>query len=225
MKKVLIINLILSLSLFPQTFRVEKVSGKVTVQKGTSEKWTAVKVGNSLSANDLLQTGKNSSAQISNGKEKFTLKSTSAIMPGSIKRISQNDLLLALTLEDIKSLPKNKKNSNTKSTAVYGSELNNKEVKTSLPSDIGIKKLNGAKQLAESGFRESSLLVAKETFRKYPETQNLIPERIYFADIFEKLSLYEEAQKEFNQIYSMNISFKEKALVKKRIDQLSQKLQ
>jgi len=224
MKKFLIIIMILSLNLLAQTYKVEKVSGKVTVQKGTSETWTVVKKGTILSANDMLQTGENSSIRIINGKEKFTLKSASAIMPGSIRKISTNDLLLALTSEEIKSLPKEKKDNNTKSTAVYGTKLNKTNPAASSLTNIGVKKLNGAKQLAENGFMESSVIVAKETFRKYPETQSLINERIYFAGVLEKLSLFEEALKEFNHIYSMDISSKEKALVKKRIDQLNKNL-
>jgi len=225
MKIFLIIFITLSLNLAAQTYKVEKVSGKVTVQKGTSETWTAVKKGTILSANDMLQTGDYSSIRIINGKEKFTLKSASAIMPGSIRKISINDLLLALTSEEIKSLPKEKKDSQTKSTAVYGTKQNKTIPEVSSSVNIGLKKLNGAKQLAENGFLESSVIVAKETFRKYPETQTLINERIYFAGVLEKLSLYEEALKEFNRIYSMDLSTKEEALVKKRIDQLNKKLE
>ena len=42
----------------------------------------------------------------------------------------------------------------------------NPEVKT---DDFGIKRLNGAMQLAKNGFKESSVVFAKETYRKYPD--------------------------------------------------------
>ena len=65
---------------------------------------------------------------------------------------------------------------------------------------MGIKKINGAKQLAENGYKESAVLVAKETYRKYPSTKNKITDRIYFADILVDLKLYSEAFEEFSEI-------------------------
>jgi hypothetical protein len=224
MKKIFLIFLIAAANLPAQSFKVEKVSGNVSVQKGASEKWEPVKKGITLDANDFIQTGDKSSVQLSNGKEKFILKSSSAIMPGSIRKISQNDLLLALTVEEIKSLPNGKKDTKTKSTAVYGTKLDKNNTSLSV-SNIGIKRLNGAMQLAENGFMESSVIVAKETFRKYPETKILIKERIYFAGVLEKLSLFEEALKEYNRVASLEMSAKEKSLVSKKIDELNKKLE
>jgi len=224
MKKIILVSLIITAGFFAQTFKVEKVSGRVSVQKGTSEEWITVKKGVTLEANDFIQTGDKSSVQLRIGKDKFILKSASAIMPGSIRKISQNDLLLALTAEEIKSLPNEKKDTKTKSTAVYGSKLDKSNPSFSA-SDIGIKRLNGARQLAENGFMESSVIVAKETFRKYPETKLFVKERIYFAGVLEKLSLYEEALKEYNRIISLDMTAKEKSLVNKRIDELNKKLE
>ncbi|MCX6150642.1 MAG: hypothetical protein NTX22_08980 [Ignavibacteriales bacterium] len=224
MFKLILAIVVLSINLLSQTFIVEKVNGKVLVQRGTNEKWEDVKSGNKLSSIDLVATGENSYVQLSNDGKNFLLKSNSAINLGSIKKISLNDLLLALTAEEVKYIPRQKNNSNVKSTAVYGTENNGKKSNPVVTSDLGIKKINGARQLAEVGFKESAVLVAKDAFRKYPETQQLVSDRIYFADLLVKLSLYEEAYAEYRNISSLKLSEKQKELVNDKLKLIAQKL-
>lgn len=224
MCKLFLMLLLISLPLFTQTFVVEKVTGKVSVQKGMEEKWTVVKKGEKLSDNDLLSTGKNSMVKLSGNENIFLLKSNSALNLAGIRKMSVNDLLLALTKEEIKNIPKHKEDSKIKSTAVYGTEYNGKTDNQVIPSDLGKRKINGAMQLAEAGFKESSVLVAMETFRKYPETQQMVSNRIYFADLLKKLSLYEEAYSEFSKINSMNLHKSDKDYVESKLVSLQEKL-
>ena len=224
MYKLLLTILLISLPLSAQTFLVEKVTGKVNVQRGMEEKWSIVKKGDKLLDSDLLSTGNNSLVRLSGNGNSLLLKSNSALNLASIRKMSINDLLLALTREEIKDIPKQKNNSEIKTTAVYGTENNGKKDNPVIPSDLGKRKINGAIQLAESGFKESSILVAMETFRKYPETQLISSNRIYFADLLEKLSLYEEAYKEYEKINLMNLTPKEKQQVKDKLEELSKKI-
>jgi hypothetical protein len=189
-----------------------------------TENWVDVKRGDKLSESDLVSTGKHSYIRLRREGRYFMLKSNSALDLGSIRKISLNDLLLELAREEIKEIPKQKNDSDIKSTAVYGTEINGKKDKSIVASELGIRKLNGAKQLAEAGYRESSILVAKETYRKFPYTRQLVPDRIYFADLLEKLSLYEEAYKEYEKIISMNLTEKEKQRIKDKLEELSKKL-
>lgn len=224
MKKIFLLLILLSCGLSAQTFTVHKVNGKVMTLKGTSENWIEVKNGDKLNGNDLLVTSHNSYVQLSSEGSAFLLKNNSALGLNNIKKLSVDELLLALAMEDVKSVPKNKTNQKTKSTAVYGAENSGKNEKAVPVNDLGTKKINGAKQLAESGFRESSVLVAKETFRKYPETRKIASDRIFFADILEKLGLYDEAYAEYLKTNSLSMKDSEKAFVKGKIESLSKRV-
>jgi hypothetical protein len=224
MHKLFLLIILLPITLFTQSFNIEKVTGKVFVQKGMEEKWIAVKNGDKVSDDDLISTGNNSSVRFSRNGNSFLLKSNSALNISGIKSLSINDLLLALTREEINSIPRQKNNPDIKTTAVYGTENNGRNDIPVIQSDLGKRKINGALQLAEAGFKESSVLVAMETFRKYPETQLIISNRIYFADLLEKLTLYEEAYKEYEKILSMNLNPKDQQRVKNKLEELSKKI-
>lgn len=203
MKKFLIVILFTTINLSAQNFSVEKISGKVHVFRGTSEKFFEVKAGEKLNGNDLVITDEKSYIQLikdGNTPRRIILQSNSALGLNYVKEISINDLLLALAQEEIRRIPKNTGNGNTKNTAVYGEEIKAAASLNISEGLMGIKKINGAKQLAEIGFKESAVIVAKETFRKYPSTKNIISDRIYFANLLVDLKLYSEAFEEFNEI-------------------------
>lgn len=200
MKRFFYVFLIASINLYAQGFLVEKVSGTVNVLKGTSEKYESISTGDKLNGNDLIITDNNSFIQLNKNGSRFILQSNSALGLNYLKEISINDFLLALAMEEIRKVPKEGGNGNSKNTAVYGEEIKSDLSSVHNENLMGIKKLNGAKQLAENGYKESAVLVAKETYRKYPSTKNKIDERIYFADILVDLTLYSEAFEEFNEI-------------------------
>jgi hypothetical protein len=190
MKKIIVILILLVSFMSAQEFTVEKISGDVKILKGTSEKWETVKRGEVLSGNDVLLTEANSYIQLNKDNNMFVLKGDVAIGLNHIKQVSINDLLLALALDEIRNVPKIKKNSISKNTAVYGSK-SKVEKEISIDKNLlGAKKLNGAKLLNESGYSESSVIVAKEVFRNYPKISMRFEDRLYFADILNELKLY-----------------------------------
>ena len=89
---------------------------------------------------------------------------------------------------------------------------------------FGIKRINGAVQLAENGFKESAVVTAKETFRKYPSTKEMANYRIYFASLLYDFGLYDEAYDEFTSIKELKLSDKEKSNVEEKLSQLNKKL-
>ncbi len=222
MKKFLIIFLIIGINA-AQDFAVEKISGNVLVQKGFSESWEDVKIGDKLSKDDLLQTEEKSFIQLNNSGSRFLLKSNSALGLNHIKEVSINELLLALAMEEIRKIPKDGKKNESRNTAVYGEEhklVSTLEIKK---STLGQKRLKGAKQLAEEGFEESAIIAAKETYRKYPDTRKDINNRLYFVDLLIQLELLEEANSE---LYSLK-EFAEDdnlILVDKKINEVKEKL-
>lgn len=224
MTKVILIIILFNLSLCAQQFTVEKVSGSVLTLKGTEEKTIPVKRGDKLDGTDLLITDNNSFVQLNNSGNIFLLKSNSALGLSNIKKISINDLLLRLAVEDIKNIPKGKKNSNGRTTAVYGSEIGESPPVVITKDQLGVKKLNGAKQLSEEGYKKSAIVVARETFRKHPNTKNMVEYRIYFASQLYSLKLYEEAAEEFNKIQKLDLSEKQKAEITEKLKEINLKL-
>jgi hypothetical protein len=127
-------------------------------------------------------------------------------------------------MEDMLNAPRKKDKNKSHDTAVYGTNENNKKQNGELNIDFGIKKLNGAMQLSENGFKESAVVAAKETYRKYPAVKEIPSYRIFFADILLGKGLNEEAYSEYLSISKLTLSEKEKADVEKKIAGLEKKI-
>ncbi len=223
MKYMILLIMIAAGLTFAQSYKVEKVTGTVKTLD-SNDKWIEVKDGTILSPNSILVSEKKSSVKISGEGMNFTLKESSALSISSIKKMTLDELLLALAMEDMIDAPRKKENSNGKTTAVYGPKETGKVNEMVQSDDFGLKKINGAVQLAESGFKESAVVTAKEIFRKYPQTNEISHDRIYFADILYELGLYEEAYDEFVSIKGLKLSGNEKAEIDSKISLLDKKL-
>jgi len=224
MRKIILLMFICTGFLAAQTFQAEKIKGNVEAQIGTSEKWINITDGKSLPANAVVSTGKNSSVKLTDNNINFILKSTSALTLSSIKKMTVNDLILALAMEDMLNAPKKKEELNSKNTAVYGAEINGIKAPIIESDNFGIKRLNGAVQLAENGFKESAVVEAKDTFRKYPETSKIAAFRIYFANILFNLGLNEDAYDDFKSIQSLKMNKDQQAEVKSKMEILANRL-
>ena len=224
MKKIFVLLFLATAFVYGQSCKIENLKGDVKAQIGTSEKWLPVKKGQELSVDAVISTGKNSFVKIDVKDSKLMLKSFSALKLSNIKKMTVNDLILALAMEDMLNAPKKKENTNSKNTAVYGAEVNGIKTPMVESDDFGIKRLNGAVQLAENGFKESAVVDAKETFRKYPETNNLTSYRIFFANILFDLGLNEDAYDDFKSIEPLKLTGEEKSEVQTKLDVLAKKL-
>lgn len=222
MKKILLIILI-PFIIWAQPVKVEKISGDVKVLAGSSEKWRTLNAGDEINKKSLIATGENSSVILSGRDFKFTLKEQSAVNSLSLKKLTLDELMLALTMEQIIDAPKKKESINGRSTAVYGAKQSSKILFIE-SDDLGIKRLNGAVQLADNGFKETAVIYAKETYRKYPDTKHFSSFRIYFADILFDKSLYEEAYAEFTEINKLDLNDEEKESVNEKINKIKEKL-
>ncbi len=207
MKKVIPMMIVFTISIMAQTFEVEKVRGDVEVLTTTEENWKPVKQGMKLSGMDIIATGKNSVVYLKSGGSRFILEDNSALGINNIKKMTLNELLLALASEEIKNIRPGKNNNKTRNTAVYSEKIENRRAETESEASnlLGIKKLNGAKQLVENGYKESAILLAKETYRKYPATKERISDRIYFVELMVEMNLINEAAEEINDISQYNI--------------------
>ncbi len=221
MKK-LVIFLMFVGGLSAQTFTVEKVSGDVEYQNGNSETWSTLTIGTTLKDDAVISTGQNSSVLLKGDKVNFNLNGSSAVSVSNIKKMNIDELLLALAMEDMMNAPKKIRNSSD-NTAVYGT----KEGESTLiiiTDDFGLKRLNGAVQLAENSLEESAVVAAKETYRKYPDTKNLPSYRIYFANILYDKGLYEEALDEYVDIQKLKLTDEERVEVNEKTESIKMKL-
>ena len=224
MKFTLIIFLTAS-AVFGQQFKVEQVTGEVTALKGTSENVVEIKSDAMLSGDDMIITGENSSAiVIGRNNQKFILKENSALELDYLKEVSLNDLLLALAMEEIRDVPKNKSKSDSKNTAVYGSKISDETETIQNSNDLGLKKINGAKQLANRGYQKSAVILARETFRKYPGEKIKVNNRLFFTDILIEFELYNEAAYELDKLKLFNLTDDEKNNIEKRSEKINEKL-
>ncbi len=225
MKSILIATLFFSAGIISaQSFKIEKVVGNVKAQIGVSENWVQVKPGEMITANSTISTGEKSSVILDGNNIHFPLKGYSALPLTNLKKMTLDQLILALAMQDMINTPRKKEEANSKNTAVYGAEINGIKEPFVVSSNYGVQLLNGAVQLAENGFKESAIIDAKETFTKYPETSNLPNFRIYFANLLAELNLNEEAYDDFKQIGSLKLNSDQKSEVDAKLDMLSKKL-
>lgn len=223
--KFIIFYLIISVSIFGQNFKIEKVNGRVEAMRGSSENIESVKQGDIFSGDDLIIAGENSSALITKeNKRKFLLQENSALELNYVKEISMNDLLLALAMEEIKDIPKNEYKSGSKNTAVYGSKISDESKNVGIENNLGIMKINGAKQLANSGYQKSAVILAKETFRKYPAEKRNVTARLFFTDILIDLDLFDEAAYEIDRMQGVGLTESEKKEIQIRSEKINNKL-
>ncbi len=138
--------------------------------------------------------------------------------------MNMDELLLALAVEEILDAPAKNKNGQSESTAVYGSDENGIKNELAKSSEFGFKRLNGAKQLSENGLKESAVVVAKEVYRKYPETKTNASYRIYFADILFEKGLYEEAMNEYTDLKKLDLTQNQKETIDRKLAAISKKL-
>lgn len=217
---IILIVMVFSTIASGQQFKVDKVKGKVLLQRGTEEEFTQLQKGDILNGDDLIITEKSSFIQLDKDGSKFILDENSALGLNYLKKISINDLLLALAMEEIRNVPKTKTNSITKNTAVYGAETTVENPVVVSENSLGVKKINGAKQLAKNGYTESAIIVAKETYRKYPYTSRNVDDRIYFANLLSSLDLNNEALEEFSAVSKMNLTDDQRKKVDKEIEKI-----
>jgi len=220
----MIMTAILACSLFAQSYKIEKVQGTVKALIGNSEQWVDVKEGTMVSSSTVLMTDKNALIVLSGRGIKFTLKPSAALSVNSLKRMTIDELLLALAMEEILSTPAKKKDDKSINTAIYGTNESGTKTAAVPTNLLGDLKLNGARQLAENGFKETAILTAKETYRKYPDTQKNILTRIYFAEQMMQLSLFDEALTEYSQIQNLPLNDPQTKEVHEKLDFLKKKL-
>lgn len=224
MKKILLFCLILVTITFSQSYKVEKITGTVKTQNQTADEWVTIREGISLNNKSMLLTEKNSTVTLSGEGVRFTLLPQSIIYTSSLRKMSVDELLLALATEEIINASGKKEKGNVQSTVIYGSKVKKVENENFPYIGLGELRINGAIQLAKNGYAATSVVEAKEIFRKYPEINKNPVHRIYFADIINSLGLSEESFREYSKIMEMDLTETQKLVVLEKINKLKSEL-
>ncbi|MBK9098769.1 MAG: hypothetical protein IPM14_11755 [bacterium] len=219
--KIFLLSILFLSSTLAQQFSAVNIKGDVKYRTAISEEWNVLKEEFSLEPTDFVITGERSSVQIKRAEQIFSLGELSAVALSSIKLMSTDELLLALAMEDMINAPKTNGKNNSSNTAVYGDKEGEGKNLDLKDDNFGIKRLNGAVQLAKNGFKESSIVFAKETYRKYPDSKQIPSFRIFFADLLYEKELYEEALREYMDIRKLELTGEEKKEVAKKIDSIN----
>jgi hypothetical protein len=138
--------------------------------------------------------------------------------------MSIDELLLALAMEKVMNAPRKNGNNKSDNTSVYGKEITAQTLSSIQSADFGIKRLNGARQLAEKGFVESAIITISEVYRKYPDTKKDAATRIYFADLLFDKGLYEEALDEYTEIKLLRLTAEQESRVDSKAAQINKLL-
>lgn len=207
-----------------QSFEIEKINGNVKLLTSKDNSWIDLKSKTTVTANTIISTDKRSSVRIKGSEVSFVLNESSAISVSYIKKMSIDDLLLALAMDNVLNKPRKNGNKKSENTSTYGENLSSETLEIINSSSFGNKRLNGAIQLAESGLIESAIISAKEIYRKYPETKSNVSNRLFFAELIFNKGLYEEALDDYSEIKLLNLNSEQKKIVDDKIEQINKKL-
>jgi hypothetical protein len=206
-------------------FKVMEIKGAATVRHGVNEKWNSVSVGDILNSDDSIELDKQSSATlIFNGTAKITLPEMVIIDLSDLRMLSQEDLLLKLAMENIRSIPPrdNIKELNIpRVTIVHGEKREQSAKKVQHDIQNGVKQLNGCRVLHRSGYYATCALKVKQVFRLYPTLKEDIDIRMLIASSFEKMNLNEEALEEYHALLEKSLPKEQQSMLNKKIELLT----
>ncbi len=215
-----------------RTVVVTKLQGDVSVRHGVTEIWTHVAVGDVLRPDDTMKTGKKSSAmlvtrdgQTDNGAgKKIALPAEVVVDISDMRDLSQEELMLKLTMEKVRSSSyqwKNEEMHIPNATVVHGGDRKPSAPLSENELRFGIFQWNGTRVLFDNGFYSTCALRAMEVFRLYPTLGQNFDNRLLVADALEKANLRGEARSEYGIIAAMpGLSTDQQSVVSGRMNQL-----
>jgi len=208
-----------------QDILVQKAQGDVSVRHGVAELWNRVAVGDILKTDDTMKTGKKGSALlVVKGGKRIVLPSEVIVDVSDIRNLSQEELMLKLTMEKVRA----------SSYEWKSNEMNIPDIKTPHGPDrspskpltenllkVGKFEWNGTKVLYDNGYYSTSALKAMEVLRRYPALGDTFENRLLVAEALEKANLKSEALNEYaNLKNSDKLTSEEREKVESRISQL-----
>jgi hypothetical protein len=192
---------------------VHRVQGDVTVRHGVTEAWAHVAVGDVLRPDDSMKTGIRGSAILEvfrdrEGAEakRITLPPEVIVEMSDIRDLSQEELMLKLTMEKVRSSPYRWDGTDPvlpDAIVVHGGEKGDSRTPAENDPAIGVLQVNGSRVLLANGFYSTCVLRMMEVFRMFPGLAGRFENRVLLAEALERSQLRGEALAEYGSISSM----------------------
>jgi hypothetical protein len=201
--------------------KIIAVSGAVSVRHGVQEEWTRVAAGDILKPEDSIELRKKSTATILiDEKIKMTIPESVIIDLADIRNLTQEELLLKLAMEQVRSIPPKKDENELiipRTTTVHGDKRSNVPSTNIEKEEIGQMQLNGTKVLYDHGYYATCVLKIKEIFRLHPELSKIIAMHFMVAIAFEKMNLTGEALNEYINLKNEQLTDAQRLIVAEKI--------
>ena len=183
---------------------VKNVRGDVQVRRGVAESWIKVVDGDVLRPDDTFRTGVQGSALLvtsagAGDKKTLTIPGEVIVDMSDVRDLSQEELILKLTMEKVRSSSyewKNNEMNIPNTTVVHGTNQGGGTTRE-VSDEAGKFQMNGARVLFSHGFFPTCALRAMDVLRRYPELAMDYENRILLADALDRASLHGEALNEY----------------------------
>lgn len=189
---------------------VYSIKGTAEVRRGVSDAWKPLLVGDVLRPEDTIRTGESAEVRLQFGpNELFVLNQFSMIDIGDIREIAKKDLLLKLSMEQIRSLPNSRQNgASPMVTIMHGRDRNLNDSPTNawqkeLSGEIGAMRIEGARALVQQRYFSSAVLTIKSTLRTFG-LRDKFSAYLLLGNAFEKLGLVQHAIEAYAQCGDCN---------------------
>jgi hypothetical protein len=209
--------------------QVQRMQGDVSVRQGVTEVWTRVAVGDILRPDDTMKTGAKGSAvllvSMGNGAiKRITLPPEVIVDMSDIRELSQDELMLKLTMEKVRSSSYEWKNEDLQipnAAVIHGADKSTGSAAVENNRAVGLMQLKGTRVLYENGFYSTCALKAMEVFRFHPSLGERFENRLLVAEALEKARLRGEAINEYGAMLKMQVlTAQQRDLVQARMEDL-----
>jgi hypothetical protein len=205
---------------------LQKAQGTVEVRAGVTETWTKAFAGDSLRPDATLKTGKQSSALIvlASTNRKISLPPEVMVDISDIRELTQEELLLKLTMEKVRSSSyewKSKDMNLPNITPVHGDPKDKKASILDINPIDGEQQMKGTVVLYENGFYSTSALRAMDVLRRYPVLRKKFENCLLVPQALEKSNLKNEALNEYVELSMVpGLTKEQRDLIQSKITQL-----
>jgi hypothetical protein len=208
---------------------VQKLQGDVSVRQGVTEVWNRVAAGDVLRPDDTMKTGIRGSAVLlvsaeSGETKRITLPQEVIVDLSDIRDLTQEDLILKLTMEKVRSSSYQWKNDELhipNAAVMHGAGAASAATPAQNDPAVGVFQLNGTRVLFENGFYSTCALKSMEVFRLYPALSQKFENRLLVAEALDKARLRGEALNEYGLLLTLEgLTANQQSFVKARMAEL-----